>query len=104
MGKPEIIQGSKDTARYYTDEIYKLDYDLELLDKSIFRAQQDYPKRVPPLSIILGHCKNLTLRIPPKFEPEEEIREPQSNVDWEKLAAEGNPFAKNHLKWINRDV
>ncbi len=109
-GKPEIIQSAKDKARQYTNELDILtEYDIDIIRKAVNLTVKDNPDKnlrefviykVPVIQEIISYCKKMSY----KSEPKEKIREPQSRVDWEKLAAEGNPFAKNHLKWINRNV
>ena len=94
-GKPEIVQATKDTARYITNEIAGLDYDLEIIREGIRFARDESPKKHPTLTEILLKCKKLSKR---NDKPEPEPDKPTMGKDaWKKTwiseAEKGNPYA-----------
>ena len=95
-------QDTKETARYYTNEIDSLNYDRDVVEQAIRLARDDYPNKPPPLTEILVYCKKLARKKnQPKPEPEDKtpmVTQETWRRDWEKEAEKGNPYAKMMLE------
>ena len=102
----KIYQPNVDMALAWTGDLDT--FPIEIVEVAIQQAREEYPTELPPLGKVLIYSKKILKKreriIKEREDAQKELKidvrekdKPDGSVDWQKLADEGNAFAKAHL-------
>ena len=102
----KIYQPNVDMALAWTADLDT--FPIEIVEVAIQQAREEYPTELPPLGKVLIYSKKIlkkreqVIKARENSQKELEIEvekkeKPNGIVDWQKLADEGNAFAKAHV-------